>query len=671
MPPQPPRPPIDGRVGRPRVGQPRVGQPRVGQPRVGQPRVGQPRVGQPRPAPRASQQRAHPSQRPATRPVQQLPLRRPSARPSSRRQRRLRLGRSLRRLWTSAAIVALLLGVVCVRLVWLQGIDSGGYALAASDERAGLETLHASRGSIVDRNGTPLAYTADAKDIVADPSLIAASMRSQYAALLAPLINKPELTVEKLLAPKRAGDRYSLLASALSPSVAGAIDSLKLNGKALAGIYSQATFQRLYPSKNIGGNVVGLVQADGTGAAGIEYSYDSLLKGTDGFLRYEKDSAGNINPAGPITRKNAQDGGTVKLTIDQDLQYTAQTYLDKAIRDSKARGGQVAILDVHTGQVLALASNGTFNPQDPSSIKPGQSLDPNVQQVFEPGSANKIVTMSAAVEQGLINPRSTFDVPDSIELGGITVHDAWWHPVQKFTATGILAESSNVGTLMIAEKVGKQAFYDYQQKFGQGTKTGIELPGESGGLLPNINQWSDATFANLPIGQGVAVTSVQLASMYQAIANNGVRIEPRIVQSVTNTDGSVTNTAQPEGIQVVSAKTAQTVRTMLESVTLKGGTGTRAAVPGYRIAGKTGTAQQPDPKTGLYSNSVYWDTFAGMAPADDPQFAVAIMIDNPAHGLEGGDVAAPLFKEIATYQLSAARIPPTGSQSVLVPLTVG
>ncbi len=258
-----------------------------------------------------------------------------------------------------------------------------------------------------------------------------------------------------------------------------------------------------------------------------------------------------------------------------------------------------------------------------------------------------------------------------MSTGGVTIHDAWWHPVQRFTATGVLAKSSNVGTLEIADKVGKQTFDDYLHRFGLGQKTGIELPGESAGLLPALDSWSDSTFANLPIGQGVAMTSLQLASMYQTVANDGVRIPPRVVASVTHPDGSVATTAQPAGTRVLSTATARTLRTMLESVTLTGGTGTRAAIPGYRVAGKTGTAQQPDPVTGRYSDSVYWDTFAGMAPADNPRFAVAIMIDNPAHGLEGGDVAAPLFHHIAAYQLSADKIVPSGSQSVLVPLIIG
>jgi cell division protein FtsI (penicillin-binding protein 3) len=580
------------------------------------------------------------------------------------------LGRSIRRLRTSVIVVGLLLSVIFVRLIWLQGLDAGGYALAASDERAGLITLHASRGSILDRNGTPLAYTADAKDIVADPSMIDAAKRADYATLSAPLVKKPVATVTMLLAPKTNNDRYSLLATALSPMAAKQVEELTFNGKPLAGIYAQATLQRLYPGQTTGSNVVGLIKADGTGAAGIEYSFDQLLRGTDGSVRYEKDSVGNVNPAGPIKRKNAQDGGSVRLTIDQDLQYTVQKYLDDSVRQSQSRGGQVAILDVHTGQVLALAATGSFNPQDPSTISAKQSLNPTVQQVFEPGSANKIVTMSAAIEKGLIKPNSVLTVPDNIDAGGVNIRDAWWHPTQHFTATGILAESSNVGTLLIAQKVGKESFYDYLQRFGLGQKTGIELPGESAGLLPDISTWSDSTFTNLPIGQGVAMTSLQLASMYQAIANNGTRIPPRIVQSVANPDGSITATPQPQGTQVVSVKAAQTVRTMLESVMLKGGTGTKGAIPGYRIAGKTGTAQQPDRATGRYSDSVYWDTFAGIAPADNPQFAVAIMVDNPARGLHGGDVAAPLFRDIASYELSAARIPPTGSQSVLVPLTL-
>ncbi|UQX87194.1 penicillin-binding protein 2 [Jatrophihabitans telluris] len=580
----------------------------------------------------------------------------------------MRLGQAAKRVRSGVVIVCLLLSVVFVRLVWLQGLDSGGYANAATQQSLGGVTLHAARGSIVDRNGISLAYTADAKDIVADPSMIAPADRASYASMIAPIVSRPVMTITQLLS---SNSRYALLGTALPPALAQQVENLTLRGKPLVGIFSQATLQRLYPGRTTAANVVGLVHSNGTGAAGIEQSYDAMLKGTDGAVDYELDANGNVNPAGAIKRKNAVDGGTVQLTIDQDLQYITQHYLDSAIKASQARNGQVAILDVKTGQVLALASSGTFDAQDPSTIGANQPLDPNIQQVFEPGSANKIVTMSAAIEKGLITPRTVLSVPDSIQAGGVTIHDAWWHPVQKFTATGVLAESSNVGTLEIAQRVGEQSFYDYLKKFGLGQATGVELPGESSGLLPDLSTWSPSTFTNLPIGQGVAMTSLQLASMYQAIANDGKRIAPRIVQSVTKADGSVSQTQQPAAVTVVSPKTAQTVRTMLESVTMKGGTGVRAAIPGYRVAGKTGTAQQPDPKTGVYSDSVYWDTFAGMAPADNPRFAVAIMINNPAHGLEGGDVAAPLFHEIASYELAAAKIAASGSVGKLVPLTLG
>jgi cell division protein FtsI (penicillin-binding protein 3) len=563
--------------------------------------------------------------------------------------------------------VGLLLAVVLVRLLWLQGMDAKGYALAATDEKQEYVTLHAARGAIVDRNGNALAYTADAKDIVADPTMIPTDDRMSYSAMLAPLLNRPQLTVEEQL---NSTSHYALLGSAVSPAVAKQIENLRFGGKPLAGLFSQATLQRLYPAQTTGSGVVGLVSANGTGAAGIEYSFDSALRGTDGSVSYQKDALGNVNPAGPIKRKSALDGGTVRLTIDQDLQYQVQSYLDLAVRQSGARDGQVTVLDARTGQVLAMAASGAFNPQDPSTINADTPMDPNIQQVFEPGSANKIVTMTAALEKHLITPQTVLSVPDTVHTGGITVHDAWWHPVQRFTATGVLAKSSNVGTLQIADRVGRQTFDDYLQRFGLGQQTGIELPGESAGLLPPLASWSDATFANLPIGQGVAVTSLQLASMYQTVANGGVRIPPRIVQSTTAPDGVVHTTAQPAGIPVMAPATADQLRTMLESVTLKGGTGVKAAIPGYRIAGKTGTAQQPDPRTGKYSDTVYWDTFAGMAPADAPRFVVSIMIDNPAHGLEGGDVAAPLFHHIASYELSAAKIPPSGSQSKLVPLTL-
>jgi len=572
------------------------------------------------------------------------------------------LGAFDRRLRVGFAAVCTLLVVIGGRLVQLQGVDRAGYAGAAAAQRVDTVELHALRGQIVDRTGTVLAYTTNAQDITADPQQIAARDRASYAARLAPLLHRRQSDLQILLGKP---GQYAVLARALPPQVARQVAALKLHG-----IYTQATTQRQYPAQSTAANIVGMVHSDGSGGAGIEYGYNNVLAGHDGSLTYAVDGQGNVNPSGPNVRENAVNGGTVALTIDQDLQFTVQKYLDAAVKASGSRGGQVAILNARTGQVLSLASNGTFNPAETDSIG-DKPLNPPIETVFEPGSANKVVTFSAAIEKKLITTKSTFRVPDSVDIGDVTVHDAWWHPTQTFTSTGVIAQSSNVGTLKIAQKLGGAAWYKYESKFGIGTRTGIELPGESAGILPTPDTWSGSSFANLPIGQGEAMTVLQLAGMYQTIANDGVRVPPRIVGSVTDAEGATSVTRQPAGIRVVSAKTAKTVRTMLESVILPGGTGVKAAIDGYRIAGKTGTAQQPDPAHGgRYSDWMNWDTFAGIAPADNPQFVVAIMIDNPAHGLEGGDVAAPLYHEIATYELQHAHIPPTGSQSRHVPLLV-
>ncbi|MDP9117391.1 MAG: penicillin-binding protein 2, partial [Actinomycetota bacterium] len=588
---------------------------------------------------------------------------RPAKRRGSPRQRVLRLGAFHPRLRYGFAAVCTLLLVICGRLVQLQGLDHSNYADAAHAQRVDTIALHALRGTITDRNGTVLAYTSNAQDITVDPQQIPAAQRAAYAARLAPLVGMTPDAIATVLAKP---GQYAVLAKALSPVAASKITAL-----ALEGVYTQATTQRQYPDGTTAANIIGTAHSDGTGAAGIEYLINSQLAGRDGSLTYSVDNQGNVNPSGRSIRNAPLNGGTVALTIDENLQYVVQRYLDQAVPLSGARSAEAAILDAHTGQVLALASSGTFNAADPNTINPAVPINPPVMSAFEPGSVQKAITFSAAVQQGVITPQTVLAVPDTINMGGVRISDAWWHPTEQFTATGVLAESSNVGTLEIAQKLGPQMWDSFEQKFGVGQKTGIELPGESAGVLPPISTWSASTFANLPFGQGESMTVLQLASIYQTLANDGVRIPPRIIKSITDAAGRATVTPVPPGINVVSAQTAQIVRTMLESVTMPGGTGVKASIPGYRIAGKTGTAQQPDPaRGGAYSSSMNWDTFAGMAPADSPQFVVAIMVDNPAHGVEGGDVAAPLFKQIAAYEVQHAHIPPTGSQGRHVPLQV-
>ena len=596
--------------------------------------------------PRTSQRKSHP--RPANRRV-------------ARRRRRLRLGKLDGRLRYGFAAICTLLIVIGGRLVELQGVDSSGLAKDAQAQRVYTVDLNALRGKIIDRNGTVLAYTSNAQDITADPTQVPMNQREHYAAVLAPMLHVSAASIVTALSVK---GHYTVLATALPPLAAQRVQNL-----ALPGIYTEATTQRQYPGHTTAANILGTVHSDGSGAAGIEALFNRQLAGHDGRLTYSVDNLGNVNPASRNESVPPRNGDTIRLTIDQNLQFITQRFLNAAVPESGARSAEAAILDAHTGQVLALASSGTFDAANPNTINPNVPIDPPVMSVFEPGSVQKAITFAAALQHGTVTPRTVIKVPDQIRMGGVSISDAWYHPTEKFTATGVLAESSNVGTLKIAHQLGPRIWYHYERLFGVGTKTGIELPAESAGYVPPLRTWSASTFANLPFGQGEDMTVLQLASIYQTIANNGVRVPPRIVQSITAPGGVVTPTRQPRGIKVISVRTAKTERTMLESVTLPGGTGTKAAIPGYRIAGKTGTAQQPDPAHGgAYSSWKNWDTFAGIVPADNPQFVVAIMVDNPAHGLEGGDVAAPLFNKIASYELQHADIPPTGSHSVHVPL---
>ncbi len=602
------------------------------------------------------------------------PPRRPARPPArGRRAKGLRLGGLNGRLRFGFAAMCTLLLVIGGRLVQLQGVDGSKYAGAAAAQRTDELVIHAMRGPILDRNGVALAYTSTAQDITADPSQITAAAAAQpkgspnlivkYATALARLVGKSEYSVARLI---NGTSHYALVATAISPVAAQKVSDLNL-----IGIYTQPTTSREYPGRTTAANIIGTVHSDGSGAAGIESEFNSVLAGKDGSLTYSVDNSGNVNPSSRTVSVPARNGGTIKLTIDQSLQFTAQQYLDEAVRQSGARSAEMVVLDAHTAQVLAMASSGTFDASNPNTISNTAPMNPPVMSAFEPGSVQKSITFAAAIQEGVIKPSTVISVPDQITMGDTTVSDAWYHPTERFTATGILAESSNVGTLKIAQRLGPRKWDRYERRFGVGRKTGIELPGESAGYLPPMSKWSGSSFANLPFGQGESMTVLRLASIYQTFANAGVQVEPRIVQSVTSADGTTTTTRQPKGKRVITAQTAQTVKTMLESVTLPGGTGTKAAIPGYRVAGKTGTAQQPDPNHGgAYSSWMNWDTFAGMIPADDPQFVVAIMVDNPAHGLEGGDVAAPLFHEIASYEVAHAHIPPTGSESKHVPLQV-
>jgi cell division protein FtsI (penicillin-binding protein 3) len=382
-----------------------------------------------------------------------------------------------------------------------------------------------------------------------------------------------------------------------------------------------------------------------------------------------------VIPGSERDRQPAVDGSTIELTLDSDLQYYVQQQVQQAKDMSGAQDASAVVLDAHTGQVLAIANDNTFDPAlGPQYWSSATMGDPAVTDAFEPGSVNKIVTAAGAIEYGLSAPEQVHQVPGSITMGGVTVHDAWDHGMMPYTTTGIFGKSSNVGTLMLAQRIGEDRYADMLKRFGLGQRTGLELPGESAGIVPARDQWSGSTFANLPIGQGLSMTLLQMTGMYQAIANDGVRIPPRIVKATIAPSGSRTEQPQPDGVRVVSPQTARTLRTMFEAIVQRDpmgyqqGTGPSGAVEGYQIAGKTGTAQQIDQRCRCYSSDRYWITFAGIAPADDPRYVVGIMLDAPVRSSDGsgGQSAAPLFHSIASWALQRDRVPPSPPAKPLI-----
>ncbi|HVX43806.1 MAG TPA: penicillin-binding protein 2 [Mycobacteriales bacterium] len=621
-------------------------------------------------APRSGARKATPRSRPSANAVRQPPPRRPAPKPQAkrapakkkkkkaRRRRLLPLGNSGRRINVGFAVVATIALILGGRLIQLQGLEGTRYAAMASAERSDTQQLAAQRGQITDRDGNVMADSVEAEAIVANPRQI--DLPIETAMALAPHLH---MDVGDLQDKLTRDSGFVYLARQLDPKVADKIVKLTL-----PGIYSSPEFKRLHPAGEIGANIVGFTDIDGKGQFGIEQSQNNQLTGTPGEFHGMIGSSGTQIPSAVDVDKPAVAGNDIQLTLSQDLQYASQKYLDQAVHSTGAQGGEVTILDVKTGKVLAMASSPTFDARDPGKT-PNLLNNPNVSNPFEPGSANKLITFAAAIENGLITPTTKFNVPGTIQVADRTIHDDWVHSPVDWTATGILAKSSNVGTLMIAQKLGVQKFLEYSKKFGQDAKTGIELPAESRGSLPQPGTaaWSGSTFGNIPIGQGMSVTSLQLASMYQTIANDGVRVPPRIIEKESGKDGTTT-TATPKGIRVVSPKTARTVRDMMQMVTQDGGTAPKAAITGYTTGGKTGTGQKINPNCGCYEGGGYYSTFAGFAPADHPRYAISIMVDSPQTDYMGGDVAAPLFHEIMSYALKQGGVTPSGAKPARLPL---
>src|SRR4051794_13932469 len=570
--------------------------------------------------------------------------------------------RDQRNRWGLLFLITLLL-VVLGRLVVLQGVDGAAYAQAATDDRMRTYPIEAVRGKITDHNGQVLAYSVDAERVVADPAAVTDPTRTALA--LTTLLDVPVADlVEKL---SRDG-RYVVLADQVATDVTDQIRALPLATR--TGLAYEDDPVRLYPAGAVGGQVVGFVGRDGDGLAGIEQTYEDVLAGTDGEKRVEVDGSGNQIPSGIDESTSATDGGTVQLTLDEDLQFVVQQRLDAACAGGDTTSASAVVLDVHTGEVAAMAGCPGYDPGHYNETDPDLLGNPVVSDVYEPGSVMKAVTAAAAIEEGKATKDTVLDVPGHIQAGDVVVTDAHDHAPIGFTVTGILAKSSNVGAIMLAREVGDRALERYMRAFGIGSKTGIELPGESAGILQASADWTASRAANVPIGQGISVTTLQMASVYQTLANGGVRIPPRIVSSVAAADGTVTEAPRPEGTRVVSKSTADAMTYMLEAVGGPRGAAPLGGVDGFRVVGKTGTAQRANPECGCYTGGGYFTTFVGYAPADDPQYVVAVDLERPTSSAEGGQVAAPVFSDVMRYALTAGGVVPSGAPRPDFTLTI-
>jgi cell division protein FtsI (penicillin-binding protein 3) len=608
---------------------------------------------------------------------------------ATRTRRRLRpLGRPDVRLRAGLIALLLLLLVLGGRLVQLQGVDADRYASQAEGQRIVTDTILAARGAIKDRNGQPLAVTVDARTIFGDPLSIAkaaegcdelASSRAallaagrqldaakpctatEIAAALAPILGEPveELT-KKLTSTTSKGVPfgYVVLSRDREPEVADAIAALKL-----VGIGNEPAPRRDHPGGDLAANLTGFTTKDGVGAGGVELMLDGILAGKNGTGRREVDGAGRTIPTGEATRTEAVPGRDVELTIDRDLQWYAQRVLAAKVQETQAVNGSAVVMDVKTGEILAMATAPTFNAARPGDSPAAYRNNPAIGDIYDPGSVNKIITISTAIEKGLVTPDTVLTVPYSQKFGAKLVKDSHSHPTERYTVNGILIQSSNVGTVQIAEKLGKQGVYDAMKNFGYAAKTGLGLPGESAGLLPKPADWSGSSMGTIPIGQGVSVNAVQVASVYQTVANGGVRVAPSILRSTVDEAGRSVPTAPSATRRVISEKTAAAMMPMLEGVVSAEGTGALAAIPGYRIAGKTGTADraslQPDGKV-RYDGS-YTSSFVGFAPADAPRFVTAVVLQGTGkNGYYGGSTAGPVFKQVMAFALQSMGVPPTG-----------
>ncbi len=560
-------------------------------------------------------------------------------------------------------VLAVLLLAVAVRLVDLQVLHAGTYKKLAAAELSVTVADPGLRGDLYDRNGAVLAISVPTKTVVADDFQVHHPVAE--ADVLAPLLKVPAAT---LAAELQRPSGYVTLATQVPASVGA-----KLAADSLPGITLLDSSERIDPDGSLALPVLGQVHASGAGASGLEYQYNRLLAGRAGTQTFLETPAGvDIPSASTLTKTAGENGTSLELTVDQPLQYVAEHALANEIVASHAKSGEVVVMDTRTGDILAMANlvSGT----DGLGLVPGTSAPVSeapenlaVAQAYEPGSVFKLVPFSAALQDGLISPDTPFTVPDQIQLDGSTFHDAEAHPTERLSATEILAQSSNIGTSEVATMVGERRLLAQVQALGFGTVTGLHFPGESPGILAGPAQWEPTNYVSFPIGQVDAVTALQVLDAYNAVANGGVLVQPRLVRATIAPDGTVHPLARQPGRRVFSPSVDAELIQMFGAV-VSGGTGTAAAIPGYTVIGKTGTSQIPAPGQDAYIPGAYMATFVGAAPAPDPVLSAIVVLDRPTP-IYGGTVAAPVFAQVMSYALHRYGIPTSPSAPTQVPST--
>jgi cell division protein FtsI (penicillin-binding protein 3) len=456
----------------------------------------------------------------------------------------------------------------------------------------------------------------------------------------------------------RKDTRFEYLAHGIRPDQARLV-----TGFEFPGIGTLPEYRRQYPNDSLGASVIGFVNAEGRGAAGLEYSMNERLAGRAGWHRVEIGLNGQHIPMGEDQKRPPVPGQGLRLTLMRDVQFQAQRAIEKQVKATGARSGSVIVMDPRDGRLLAMASAPGFDPNDYGDSDPDRWGSPIVQEAYEPGSTGKVVTAAAVMEKGGVRPDTPFTVPDRIQRSDRTFNDSHRHPTERLTFAGVLATSSNVGTILASERITSQTLYQFLRDFGFGEKTGLGLPAETAGSLLPPAKWSDTDRYPIAFGQSMSVNALQMASVYATIANDGVRVKPSLIAGTTGEDGAFTPSPRQQSKQVISPETAKQIRDMLEGVISKEGTAPKARIHGYRVAGKTGTAEMVNPSSGLYDGTRYTSSFTGFAPADDPQLVVQVVLQEPKKGSHyGGDSAAPVFRDVMGFALQSRKIPPTGSE---------